>query len=157
VQLIDTASVRKPAREERLTRRLAERVGLRLLGRGGKRYADAVLEGLGDPGKAWMTCSTCKRPFVQEWAVREMGRAMNRALGNPDLADQLMRMLGTSLDVARAAVTLHQSVQGMDRVAIVEDARKLLVEEGWTVLPPESRVANGNGPSGPAEGVSGSG
>jgi hypothetical protein len=97
-QLIDTRRQRDPsgARENRLSKRLAEVVGFGLLRRGGKRYSEAVIEGLGHTGEGGC-CATCERPYVQEWAVKEMGRAMERALGHPSVQIQVLQMIQKDL------------------------------------------------------------
>lgn len=148
-QLIENERVGNPARDERLSKRLAERVGVRLLARGGQRYADAVIEGLGDPSKAWMTCHECKRPYVQEWAVREMGHAMNRAIGHPQVQVQLMTLIQNTLGCrdeseARALIGLAKSADGADEQALIEYSRECLERNGWRCLPP-GNDASANG------------
>jgi hypothetical protein len=145
-QLIDNERTRNPARDERLSKRLAERVGVRLLARGGQRYADAVIEGLGDPSKAWMTCHECKRPYVQEWAVREMGHAMNRAIGHPQIQVQLLALIQNTLgcrdeNEARSLIGLARAAEGTDEEALIEYSRDLLERNGYTVLKPEKALS----------------
>lgn len=149
---IDAATARD-RKEERIGKRLAERVGVRLLMRGGQRYADAVIEGLGDPNAPAGVCYSCKRPYVQEWAVREMGHALNRAMGHPSVQVQVLALIQHELGCrdaseAKGLIDLAKSVEGMDPAEVIEVSRKLLEAEGWTCLPPESAIEAKDGTNG---------
>jgi hypothetical protein len=54
-----------------------------------------------------------------------------------------LRALGVTLDVARQAIAMHQSVDGLDRAALLEQARLLLVEDGWVCVAPGDAAASG--------------
>ena len=151
-QLIENARTREPARDEKLSKRLAARVGVRLLARGGQRYADAVIEGLGGP--AFGECNSCKRPWVQEWAVREMGHAMNRAMGHPAVQVQVLQLIQHELGCrdeheARTLIGMARSVEGLDRAGVLALCREELERDGYTVLPPQANATEGaNGHAG---------
>ena len=157
-QLIETAATMQPHARDRRDRniqfRLAARAGVRLLARGGTRYADAVIEGLGDPAAPGGMCIECERPWVQEWAVREMGRAMDRAMGHPAVQVQVLQLIQHELGCrdeheARTLIGMARSVEGLDRAGVLALCREELERDGWRCLPPEANATEGaNGHAG---------
>jgi hypothetical protein len=155
--LISTTATRSPARAQRMAQRRAQVTLSRIVKRTGPRFERRLSEGLGfdfDTGKpltdsplaAFAACSHCKRPFVQEWAIREAGAMLRAALGKPENALQIVQMIGAPLEEAQRAIGMYRSVESVDQATLTEWSRAHLVEQGWTCLPPgQDASTNGGG------------
>jgi hypothetical protein len=76
-------------------------------------------------------------------AIELLGRATGElTTGSVTVNVAIEQQLGVSLEMAQKAVGLYQSVEGMDRKALIAEAEKLVRAEGATVLWPPGLQAS---------------
>jgi len=167
VDIIQTNATRSPPRAQRIAQRNAEKTVARIVKKTGPRFERRLAEGLGfdfdtgesltnSPMAAFAACSQCKRPFVQEWAIREAGAMLRAALGPPQAQTQILALIQNTLGCrdeseARALIGLAKSADGADEQALIEYSRECLERNGWRCLPPDQAIhategANGRQP-----------